>query len=71
MAAALAALALAWIVMLAAASSLGTPDFSIGSGSASSPPAVEAPAGERGTPAWVSDPLASPLERLDPSLVRR
>ncbi len=64
-----ASLAMALLLMLAAAPDLSSLslDFSIGSDASSPssvvlPDRVEATAGE--PPAWVSDPLAPPLERL-------
>ena len=66
MAIALAAFGLLLVVMLATAPDLATLDLSLGSGSGAveaAPAAeVERPATER--PAWVADPLASPLAGL-------
>ncbi|HEX8121409.1 MAG TPA: hypothetical protein VF549_09115 [Solirubrobacteraceae bacterium] len=58
------ALLLALVVMAAAAPDLGVPSLSFG-GHTGSATALTAPATvDPGTPAWVSDPLRPPVERL-------
>jgi len=69
MAIALTTLVLMVMVMLAAASNLGSMDFSLGSGSdgqaaTSTLPAGPVEATSPGKPAWVTDPLAPPMSTL-------
>jgi hypothetical protein len=75
---AVSTLALACMLMLAAATDLGTLDFSIGSsshgsGSTLSPPTTTAPveATAPREPTWVSEPLAPPIESLNPAAASR
>lgn len=65
-----ASLLLALLLVLAAAPDLATMDFSIRSDTGGSPAAgpVVADDPAREAPAWVRDPLASPLTALDGGL---
>jgi len=66
----LLALLLALLVMLAAAPELGTLDLSLGGGTSTDvapvaqPAPVSAPVESPSAPAWVTDPLASPIQTL-------